>query len=338
MSVVARVIRSGLMTTVQDLGRPGTRHLGIPCGGAMDRLSHRLANRLVGNPDTAATLEMTLTGEVLQWFQDSVIAVTGADMAPEIQGPGEQREACPQGRPVSVTAGSVLKFGVARRGCRAYLSIAGGWDVPVVIGSRSTLLRSELGGFNGRALHAGDELRGGLHEVELARRSAEAATGWFVRLQDLPSAAGTQLRFVPGTHFGLLNVESQRLTEQAGFVVRSESDRMGYRLSGPPLCFREPCQIRSEAVVSGTLQLPPDGQLLMLMADCAPTGGYPRVGHIISADLSLAAQLKPGDRFTLRKVSQEMALDAAVLQERQFAAAVRLVMLPACGRCGDAEG
>lgn len=332
MSVVARVIRPGLMTTVQDLGRPGTRHLGIPCGGAMDRLSHRLANRLVGNPETAATLEMTLTGEVLQWVEDSVIAVTGADMAPEIQGPGDQREACPQGRPVSIAAGCVLKFGVARKGCRAYLSIAGGWDVPVVTGSRSTLLRSGLGGLNGRALQAGDELRCVPHQVKLAGGSADAATGWFVRLQDLPSAAGTQLRFVPGTHFGLLNVESQRCSEEGSFVVRSESDRMGYRLSGPRLSFRVPCQIRSEAVVSGTLQLPPDGQLLMLMADCAPTGGYPRVGHVISADLSLAAQLKPGDHFTLRKVSQETALDAAVLQERQFAAAVRLVMLPVCSR------
>lgn len=191
MRVVARVIHSGLMTTIQDLGRPGTRHLGIPCGGAMDRLSHRLANRLVGNPETAATLEMTLTGEVLQWVEDSVIAVTGADMAPQIQGPGERREACPQGWPVSVAAGSVLKFGVARRGCRAYLSIAGGWDVPVVIGSRSTLLRSALGGVHGRALRAGDELRRVPSEVGLAVGSAEAARGWFVRLQNLPSAAGT---------------------------------------------------------------------------------------------------------------------------------------------------
>ena len=328
MSVVARVIRSGLMTTIQDFGRPGTRHLGIPCGGAMDRLSHRLANRLVGNAETAATLEMTLTGDVLQWVQDGFIAVTGADMAPQIQGPGKRCEALPQGRPVSVAAGSVLLFGAARRGCRAYLSIAGGWDVPVVAGSRSTLLRSALGGVQGRALVAGDELRCVPSEVDLAVRSAEAVTGWFVRLQNLPSMAGTQLRFVPGTHFDLLNVESQRLCVEASFVVRSESDRMGYRLSGPSLCFRAPCQIRSEAVVSGTLQLPPDGQLLMLMADCAPTGGYPRVGHVISADLSLAAQLKPGDRFTLKEVSQETALDAAVLQERQFAAAVRLAMLP----------
>jgi len=326
MSVVVRVQRAGLMTTVQDPGRPGTRHLGIPSGGAMDRLSHRLANRLVGNAETAATLEMTLTGDVLQWVQDSVIAVTGADMAPEIQGPGERLAALPQGRPILVVAGSVLKFGPARRGCRAYLSIAGGWDVPAIAGSRSTLLRSALGGLDGRALQAGDELRCGPHDVELARRSAEAATGWFIRLQDLPSVVGTQLRFVPGTHFGLLQTESQELMEQAGFVVRSESDRMGYRLSGPQLSFREPCQIRSEAVVSGTLQLPPDGQLLMLMADCAPTGGYPRVGHIISADLSLAAQLKPGDRLTLREVSLEKAWAALGLQERQLNSAIQMAL------------
>ena len=333
MNRQVRVLRAGLMTTVQDLGRPATRHWGVPVGGAMDQLSHRLANRLVGNSDTAATLEMTLTGDVLQWEQDAVIAITGASLRAVMESDNRPEKLLMPGRPWFVPAGSRIQFGTVQRGCRSYLAVSGGWDVPIVLGSRSTLQRSQLGGHCGRALRAGDILTYAdapeslTSRISASRSDTAENSNWYVQLFHPPAATGTVLRFLPGTHFPRLTNESQKVMQQSEFAVRMESDRMGYRLHGLPLRFSESLQIRSEAVIPGTLQLPPDGQLLLLMADCAPTGGYPRVGHIISADLPLAAQLKPGDRFSLCEVSLLEAQEALRLQEQQLAAAVHLARL-----------
>ena len=337
MSRQVRVLRAGLMTTVQDLGRPATRHWGVPVGGAMDLLSHRLANRLVGNPDNAATLEMTLTGDVLQWEQDAVIAITGASLRVVMESSHGSAKLLIPGRPWFVPSGSRIQFGTVQRGCRSYVAIAGGWDVPLILDSRSTLQRSQLGGYYGRALRAGDILQYADSPEALSNRSLALRTDtagrsdWYVQLFQPPAATGTRLRFLSGTHFPRLTNESQRSMQQSEFTVRAESDRMGYRLQGSPLQFSESLQIRSEAVLPGTLQLPPDGQLLLLMADCAPTGGYPRVGQVISADLPLAAQLKPGDCFSLCEVSLLEAQAALRLQEQQLTAAVQLASLNADG-------
>lgn len=333
MSRQVRVLRAGLMTTVQDLGRPATRHLGLPLGGAMDQLSHRLANRLVGNSDNAATLEMTLTGDVLQWEQDAVIAIAGASLRAVMESDNSPETPLMPGRPWFVPAGSRIQFGTVQRGCRSYVAISGGWDVPIVLGSRATLQRSQLGGHCGRALRAGDILpyadapESLTSRISATRSDTAKNSNWYVQLFQPPAATGTVLRFLPGTHFPRLTNESQDVMQQSEFALRMESDRMGYRLHGSPLRFSESLQIRSEAVIPGTLQLPPDGQPLLLMADCAPTGGYPRVGHVISADLPLAAQLKPGDRFSLCEVSLLEAQAALRLQEQQLAAAVRLASL-----------
>lgn len=329
MSRQVRVLRAGLMTTVQDLGRPATRHWGVPVGGAMDQLSHRLANRLVGNPDNAATLEMTLTGDVLQWEQDAVIAITGASLRVVMESSHGSAKLLIPGRPWLVPSGSRIQFGTVQRGCRSYVAIAGGWDVPEVLGSRSTLLRSQFGGHCGRSLRAGDTLSYPAHNTTIPRSDRTVTDDWYVQLLQPPAATGTSLRFLPGTHFQRLTSESQRLMQQTEFEVRAESDRMGYRLQGPSLQFSEFLQIRSEAVLPGTLQMPPDGQLLLLMSDCAPTGGYPRVGHVISADLSIAAQLKPGDHFSLCEVSLLEAQAALRLQEQQLEGALRLAFASA---------
>ena len=211
MSIV-KVIRAGLSTSIQDLGRPGLRHFGIPVGGAMDRLSCELANRLIGNVPEAAALEMTLSGDELEWTDDSLIAITGADLTPVVSGGLEAGRAVPQHTPVLIRGGTRISFQTARRGCRCYLAIAGGFDAPLIMGSRATYLRARVGGFNGRTLQRGDELPVGQpgRDVNtfteslglgLRDQSALSAPSWFVRPLDLPSQLTVMLRVLRGTHF-----------------------------------------------------------------------------------------------------------------------------------------
>lgn len=327
---VLRVLRAGLMTTVQDCGRPDCGHLGVPRGGAIDILSHRLANRLVGNPDSFATLEMTLRGDDFEFLDDAVIAVCGADMRPELDDRNGRLRAFPVQRPISVSRGSVLSFGPAIRGCRTLLAVAGGIDVPELLGSRSTLLRAGWGGFEGRKLAAGDMLFAGeCCDAALAppKPSYGGIPTWSIRLQPLPGKEPVSLRFVSGTHWRQLTPNAQQLLSLHSFEVRSESDRMGYRLKGPALELTnlEQGRLPSAAVVPGTLQLPADGQLLLLMTDCAPTGGYPRIGHVITADLPLAAQLRPGSQLRLMQVAHNEALKAMQQQERDLRTALMMV-------------
>lgn len=297
MSVV-RVIRAGLCTTLQDLGRPSLREYGVPVAGAMDQLSHELANRLVGNPATAATLEMTLTGDELEWPDGGRIAVTGAEMAPMISVGDSAEECLPMHRPVSIPAGARIRFQAARRGCRTYLAVAGGVEVPLVMGSRSTYLRACVGGFFGRPLQAGDMLPIGASQLfsKLLLKAGQmfASPTWFVRPLALPSSSCVMLRVLPGSHFQELSPHSQAEFWKTPFQVSPRSDRMGYRLSGKTLCLENHEDILSEGTAVGTLQLPPDGAPILLMADSAPTGGYRRIAHVISADLPIAAQLRPG--------------------------------------------
>ncbi|MEY3176764.1 MAG: 5-oxoprolinase subunit PxpB [Planctomycetota bacterium] len=324
-----RVLRAGLMTTVQDTGRADCGHMGVPVGGSLDRLSHRLANRLVGNPETAAVLELTLRGDDIEFLDDAVIAICGADLRPQLETEPGCLRSCPVQCPVFIKRGTVLRLGLAVRGCRAVLAVAGGIEVPQLLGSRSTLLRSGWGGFGGRRLAAGDCLAVGEAVAAAGVCGIPVAVGegfprWGIRLQPLPGKEPARLRFVAGTHFGQLTCDSRAQLLEGRFELRPESDRMGYRLRGPvlELASAEQGRLKSAGVVPGTLQLPADGQLLLLMADCAPTGGYPRIGHVISADLSLAAQLRPGDSLRLEQVTTAEALRAFEQQERELRAAL----------------
>jgi len=319
MSIV-RVLRAGLSTTVQDLGRPTLREYGVPCGGAMDRLSHELANRLVGNPATAATLEMTLTGDELEWPDGGLIAITGADMMPVVCNGGVQGGFVPLQTPVLISPGRRIRFGTARRGCRCYVAVAEGFDVPEVMGSRATYLRALLGGFLGRTLQAGDEIPVGFSDRQAMLSGATGdvvlAPKWFVRLLELPDpAAAVSLRAVRGTHFDLLSTQSQASLWSDSFLVSARSDRMGYRLSGNRLATESTADLLSEGTAIGTLQLPPDGDPILLMADSAPTGGYARIAHVITADLPLAAQLRPGQMVHFKETTIQTA-HAMLRQQR----------------------
>jgi antagonist of KipI len=321
--VSARVVSGGLQTTVQDLGRARAQRHAVPVGGAMDTMALRLANLLVGNEEGAAGLEATLIGPAIEFDAPTLIAVGGADLTATI-------DSTPIGRwrPVLAPARSTLRFGRPENGCRAYIAFAGGVDVPPVFESRSTYLRGAFGGMDGRALRDGDEIRVG-ESSKLARRIAgslhdgEGGLGlarWYagVTLRP-PYSAEPIVRLVPGAHTEALDAESRTALFGARFRVSASSDRMGYRLEGPQLRLRERVEMLSEAVTFGTVQLPPGGAPIVLMADGQTTGGYPRIGEVASVDLPLMGQLKPGDHVQFVAVSLDEAQGLYLEREHELA-------------------
>ncbi|MEW6544294.1 MAG: biotin-dependent carboxyltransferase family protein [Nitrospirota bacterium] len=307
------VVRPGWLTTVQDLGRFGFQRFGMPPAGAMDPFALRCANRLVGNPDQAAALEITVQGPEIRFEEEAVIAFTGADLTPTMNG-----ALLPAWTTVMAGKGSRLTFGARRSGARSYLAVAGGFDLPIVLGSRSTHLRSHTGGFAGRALVKGDTLHGGKPNPGV----------WRLVGRSLPDAARPGysptpiLRTVPGPQADWFTPDTVNNFLGGRYRVSSQSDRMGYRLLGPELDRAGREDMVSEAVPLGALQVPADRQPILLSADRQTTGGYPKIAVVISADIPLAAQLLPGDsvRFALIEVpeaqalfrAQRAALDAAL--------------------------
>ena len=321
------VLRAGVLTTVQDLGRYGMQHVGVPVSGAMDAYSLRVANRLVGNDDEAAALEITLVGPLLAFHADTLVALCGGDLSPTIGG-----KRVPMRRPVSISRGSQLVFGECAAGCRAYLAVAGGIDVPEVLGSRSTYVRAAIGGVHGRALKSGDRLVAAktsqhryakLGESPMVVRDGFAAAHWSVQVNPERFLRRPQeIRFVAGSHWETLTLAARDLFTSENFRLGSASDRMGYRLEGARLegaVGTERGTIASEAVAFGTIQLPADGNPIVLMADRQTIGGYPRIGEVASVDLSLLAQLKPGDKLAFRQISLPEAQDLLHAQEKALA-------------------
>lgn len=297
------VVRPGFLTTVQDLGRTGYQRFGLPLSGAMDPLAHRLANRLVGNADRAASLEITLWGPELRFDREAVIALAGADLSPSLDG-----TPIPMWEAVRVPAGATLAFAGRRTGARTYLAVAGGINVPLVLGSRSTHLRSGTGGFAGRALAPGDEVPGGRaadHALALVGRSVPSEARPPYRVEPT-------LRVVLGPQTDCFRPEAPDALTGAPYTLTPQSDRMGYRLQGTPLLHADTTgapEIVSDATPPGSLQVPADRQPILLMADHQTTGGYPKLGVVISADLPLAAQLIPGEslRFAVVDVAEARA-------------------------------
>lgn len=321
----------GLLTTVQDLGRPGHQREGVPVGGAVDALALRVANLLVGNPDGAAALEITLTGPVLRFAHPALVALAGADLGAEIDG----TPILPW-RPFAAPPAGTLRFRGAPRGCRAYLAVAGGIDVPPVMGSRSTYPPANLGGHQGRALRAGDQLQWAAPPPlaqrilrQLRREHPGVAVARWGAGPSLrpPYVDRPVVRLLAGAHADALSEASGQDLFRSEFRVSARSDRMGYRLEGPQLRLREPLEPLSEAVAFGTLQLPPGGEPIVLMADRQTTGGYPRIGEVASVDLPLLAQLKPGDRLAFRPVELAEAQMLYLARERDLTLARRAIDL-----------
>ncbi|MDA1231959.1 MAG: biotin-dependent carboxyltransferase family protein, partial [Planctomycetota bacterium] len=276
----------------------------------------------------------------LEFEDNTMIAITGADMQPVLKC-RDKIQLVARHCPVVIAAGACIQFQAARRGCRCYVAIAGGVDVPVVMGSRSTLLRAKFGGHCGRALMAGDELKVGMPadssrhvharlSEAFAKASLTMQPRWFVRPVDLPNPEFAVLRIVTGAHTSLLKATSRERLVNADFRISSQSDRMGYRLIDQQLMLETHEEMLSEAVVPGTLQLPPDGNPILLMADCAPTGGYPRIGHVISADLGIAAQLRPGQCVRFAMVTLADAQETIQQQHLIFNRAMRMAEIQSC--------
>jgi len=289
---VWHVLRPGALTTVQDGGRHGARHLGVGRAGALDPDLAALANRLVGNAPDAAVLELTLTGPTLALPASGRIALVGAAVEARFEDARGGRHAVPCGRPVVLPAGT-LRLGPIRDGLRAWLAIAGGIDVPVVLGSRSTDLRGGFGGFAGHALREGDALPIGDARVEPV--DTLQMPGWWVDLDaDVPRDA--PIRMVPSSPDVVTELEA------CAWTVDPRSDRQGLRCAGDPLSLARPEQV-SAAVAPGTMQLPPDGRPIVLLADAQTVGGYPRLGHVVAADLPRLAQLRAGDALRFAAVT-----------------------------------
>lgn len=301
-----RVLRAGAYTTVQDRGRRGHQRDGVPVGGAMDVTACRLANALVANSADAAVLEATLRGPTLAFDEDAWVAVTGADMDARID---DRRIATWWAAPVQ--AGQVLSLDISRAGCRSYIAVRGGIDVPHVLGSRSTYARAGFGGVDGRPLQRGDALRIVPSNVPGARLSR----GIDIRHLDLQRDV---VRIVEGPHLERLDRQSCKAFLDEPFTMEPDSDRMGLRLKGPRLSFRAPQEPLSAGVTMGTLQLPPSGNPIVLMADRQTIGGYPRLGDAAAVDLPVLAQLRPGEAIRFSLVSAAAAEELYLEREHEL--------------------
>ena len=290
---------AGLLTTVQDIGRWGYQHYGVSVSGAMDMVAHCRANRLIGNPPEAATLEITLVGPVLRFETAMRVGVAGAAFELRLDASEVSTETV-----LHAHAGQSLTFGPRTAGARAYLAAAGGFAVPPVLGSRSTHLRSAMGGLEGRALRAGDRLSVG-SAFGVPRRES-AATRWTRRMP----LGGARVRVLPGPHADLFDPAALRRLETGRYTIRAESDRMGYRLDGQPIAGPDGLSLLSQGLPLGAVQALPSGGAIVAMADRQTAGGYPRVATVVTADIPVLGQLAPGDWMEFERCDLQTARQA----------------------------
>ncbi len=304
-----KVIAPGLSTTVQDLGRPGYYHIGIPLSGGMDRFSTHAANMLAGNDEGAAVLEAVFMGPELEFTSDATVAVTGADMPAKVN--GVPRESWTT---FNVKSGDRLAFDFLKSGARVYIAVAGGIDVPVVLGSRSTYTLGALGGHKGRKLEAGDELAVGQGRSVAEGRTVPA------NLRRGPGAS-PEVRAVPGLYWHRINEEAQKGFFADTWKVAPEADRIGYRFKGgKPLQFvpreqpfgagSDPSNIVDACYPYGSIQVPGGTEPIVLHRDAVSGGGYFMVGTVISADMDLIGQMQPHQPMKFAKVDVDQALTA----------------------------
>jgi len=290
------VIKPGLFTTIQDQGRRGYQADGVGISGAMDSLALAAGNLLVGTPEGAAGLEMTILGPTLRFTRETLFTVTGADLAPRLNG-------CPLANWTAHLAppGSILSFGGRQSGVRAYLAVAGGIDVSVVMGSRSTYLLGRFGGLEGRPLKAQDRLP--LGSPAQASKSLEGSV--FPANLRPPYRKNPRLRAVLGPFQDFFSAEGLAAFLSEEYLITPNSDRMGYRLQGKAITRQKTGELITCGVANGTIQIPPNGQPIILLADRQTIGGYPVIATVIHADLPLVAQGAPGDPLRFAAVSPD---------------------------------
>lgn len=298
------VVDCPLPATFQDAGRPGYRHLGVPLSGALDPEWLAIANALVGNPPHTAALEMRLLGPKLRAREPVTIALAG-DFSARIEDAGGQSRPAGNWRSHTLAAGDLLQIGSLRSGI-GYLAVHGGFDLPLVLGSRSTYVRAGLGGIDGRALRAGDILK----VAQGGSRPDDAGTvAPPLALRQAPDVGDGPLRVIPGPQRDYFSDAAWHQFLGAEFTVSRESDRMGLRLDGPRLAHTRGADIVSDGVTPGAIQVPGDGRPIVLLADCQTVGGYPKIATVIGADLPRLGHALPGQvlRFVVMTAAEALA-------------------------------
>lgn len=315
------ILKAGLLTTIQDNGRYGYQKYGVVVSGAMDNFSMRLSNIIVGNDENEAVFEITLMGPELKIKKGNLISITGADLSPTING-----IKIPMGRPVYLNEDCILKFGACIYGCRAYLSIAGGFDIPIAMKSKSTYIRGGMGGKDGRALRNGDEIKiaekNDLSKkiikklFDMKSKKAFTFPRWYIKEAIFKNLENNEIRVLEDRQFKDVSYESIDKFFHSEFVIDSKSDRMGYRLNGPEIKFKHEIEMISGEVSFGTIQIPPDGKPIILLADRATAGGYPKIAHVIYYDFQKLVQLKPSEKIKFKSITIEEAEDLYLEREK----------------------
>ena len=303
-----RILKPGLLTTLQDLGRYGYQKSGIVVSGAMDTLALRIGNLLLGNPVNEAGLEITLVGPSVIFEEDQLMAITGGNLSPLING-----LPVAMWRPIYVQKGDKLSFGRAVDGCRTYLSVYGGFDVPEIMFSKSTYLRATIGGWKGRAVKANDLLPFRKLYPQHAKKF-----GWSAGGNIYPDLSVRNIRVIQGPEFNQFTEQSISVFFEQSYAISNASDRMGYRLNGPLLERKSAVELLSSAVTFGTVQVPPEGIPIVLMADHQTTGGYPRIVQVIGVDLPLLAQISPGQKITFELITLAQAQSLLLVREQKM--------------------
>lgn len=301
---VFEVLKPGLQTTVQDLGRIGYQQYGVVVSGAMDTFALKVANLLVGNKQSEAGLEVVLMGPKLRVLKDTVLSICGADLSPKLDG-----EEVPLWKQIAVKEGQILAFGQPINGTYAYIAVTGGINTPVVMGSRSTYTKAEIGGVEGRALQKGDMVKA--EDKNIAPHSARLSPKF------IPDyGTGKNIRVILGPDEEAFVKESIDRFLSENYKVTSQSDRMGSRLEGPKLTLNDGADIISDAIFPGTIQVPANGQPIVLLADRQVTGGYARIATVSSVDLPYVAQMLPGYQLSFEAVTIEQAQQLYIEQEK----------------------
>jgi len=310
------IIKPGLLDTVQDLGRYGYSRLGINPGGVMDRYAAQAANMLVGNDRLEAVIEIHFPGAQFLFEQNTLISITGADFSATLND-----ERLPLWHPIVVRKNAVLHFPGLQHGARCYLAVHGGFCVNKWLNSYSTHLKAGAGGYKGRKLEKGDEVHfkeNSIYFAGLLKNGKEfEVLKWQVdtgHTYEHPN----EIFIIKGHEWDQLTYQSQKMMTTDGFTINPFSDRMGYQLKGPSLEREQDTELVSSGVSFGTIQLLPNGQLIVLMADHQTTGGYPRVGHVISAHLPRLAQLRPGDHIQFKLTDIAVAEEMSIAQQKEL--------------------
>ena len=309
-----RIIKAGVLDTVQDMGRHGWQHLGINPGGVMDKLSAQVANILVGNDSHEAVIELHFPASSFFFEQPALVALTGADFSATVNG-----DEVPNLHPILVSKYSILQFHSIVKGARAYLAVKGGLDLIKWLGSSSTHIKAGSGGYKGRSFQTDDEIGLGatpdlcplIGKKEYIVLPWKADTAW-------NSDDAEEILILPGNEFGRLTDLSKKELLRQSYTITNQSDRMGYQLKGELISLNTIEEVVSSGVSFGTVQLLPNGQLIVLMADHQTTGGYPRVAHVITADHSKLAQMKPGDAINFKFTDLPAAENLAIKQQQHL--------------------